>query len=129
MQWKSTVRDRPYKSAADTAATTASNDGSASRGYRSSQATVCRYNVSSRGHRPPLQDSALPPSACRWNDTVHAQILDHLAVVIEAMSRGKGRQEETSSRGSIVPDDRLYEVRAVQGRDSFVAECKGIFHI
>jgi hypothetical protein len=31
---------------------------------------------------------ALPllPTACRWNDAVHAQILDHLPGVIEGMS-------------------------------------------
>jgi len=32
-------------------------------------------------------------AACRWNDAVHTQILDHLTVVIEAMSCGKRCQE------------------------------------
>jgi hypothetical protein len=42
--------------------------------------------------------SALLPAPCRWNDTVHTQILDHLPVVIEAMSRGKRCQEEARGR-------------------------------
>ena len=33
-------------------------------------------------------------AACGWNDTVHAQILDHLSVVIEAMRCGKRCQEQ-----------------------------------
>jgi len=37
-------------------------------------------------------------AARRWHDPVHTQILDHLPVVIEAMSRGKRCQEEASSR-------------------------------
>jgi len=40
--------------------------------------------------------NALPllSAACRRHDPVHAQILDHLAVMIEAMSWGKGGQEQ-----------------------------------
>jgi hypothetical protein len=40
----------------------------------------------------------LLPAACRWNDTVHTQILDHLSVVIEAMSWGKRCQEQARGR-------------------------------
>jgi len=69
------------------------------------------------------------PAACRWNDTVHTQILDHLPVVIEAMSWGKRCQEEARGRPATARSNRFDEVRAVQGRDRFVTEGEGIFQI
>src|SRR5438552_524814 len=70
----------------------------------------------------------LLPAACRWNDTVHSQILDHLPVVIETMSCGKCCLEEAGGLSATPRSNRFDEVRAVQGRDRFVAECEGIFH-
>jgi len=45
------------------------------------------------------------------------------------MSRGKRCQEETGGLPATARGNRFDQVRVVQGRDSFVAECKGIFHI
>jgi hypothetical protein len=43
------------------------------------------------------------------------------------MSCGKRCQEEARGRPATTRGNRLDEVRAVQGRDRFVAECEGIF--
>src|ERR1700757_2883526 len=74
--------------------------------------------------------SALPllSATCRRNDTVHAQILDHLSVVIEAMRCGERCLEEAGSLSATPRSKRFDQVRAVQSRDRFVAECEGIFH-
>jgi len=76
-----------------------------------------------------LHHLRLLPAAGRRDDTVHAQILDHLSVVIEAMSWGKRRQEQARGRPATTRSNRFDEVRAGQGRDRFVAECEGIFQI
>jgi hypothetical protein len=43
------------------------------------------------------------------------------------MSCGKRCQEQARGRPATTRGNRLDEVRAVQGRDRFVAECEGIF--
>ena len=45
------------------------------------------------------------------------------------MSWGKGGQEQARGRPATTRSNRFDEVRAVQGRDRFVAECEGIFQI
>ena len=70
----------------------------------------------------------LLPAAGGWHDPVHAQILDHLPIVIEAMRCGKRCKEEPRGRPAATRGNRFDEVRAVQGRHRFVAECEGIFH-
>jgi len=45
------------------------------------------------------------------------------------MSCGKGCQEEARGGPATARGNRLDEVRAVQGRHRFVAECEGIFQI
>jgi hypothetical protein len=45
------------------------------------------------------------------------------------MSSGKRCQEEARGRPATARGNRFDEVRAVQGRDRFVAECEGIFQI
>src|SRR5204863_5347661 len=70
----------------------------------------------------------LLPATCRWNDTVHAKILDHLPLVIETMSCGKRCLEEAGGLPATPRSNRFDEVRALQGRDRFVAEREGIFH-
>ena len=70
----------------------------------------------------------LLPATCRWNDTVHAKILDHLPVVIETMSCGKRCLEEAGGLPATPRSNRFDEVRSLQGRDRFVAEREGIFH-
>src|SRR5438477_8033995 len=90
---------------------------------------------------PPLQRTRLPalvlrhlllygllPTAGGWHDPVHAQIFDHLPVVVEAMRGGKRCKEETRGGPAATRGNRFDEVRAVQGRHRFVAECEGIFH-
>ena len=62
--------------------------------------------VSARGYN-------LFSAACWWDDAVHAQILDHLAVVIEAMRRGKCRLEESRGLPATFRGNRFNEVRAV----------------
>src|SRR5206468_3750199 len=52
---------------------------------------------------------------------------DHLPVVIERVSWGKGSQEQPSSGGLVIPDDRLHKVRVVQRGYSLVAKSKRIF--
>ena len=64
----------------------------------------------SRPTLPPLQ---LSPAACRWNDTVHTQIFDHLPVVIERVSSGECCQEQASGRSATARANRLDKVRRV----------------
>ena len=59
-----------------------------------------------------LPQSSLAAARGR-DDTVHPEIFDDLAVVIEAMSRGKGGQEQTSGRPATTRGNRLDEVRRV----------------
>src|SRR5438552_11967422 len=68
-------------------------------------------------------------AARRWHDPVHPEIFDDLAVVIERVSWGKGGQEQTSSGGLVIPDDRLHQVRVVQRGSSLVAKCEGILQV
>src|SRR5262249_12724091 len=68
-------------------------------------------------------------TASRWNDTVHSQILDHLPVVIEAMSCGKRCLEEGRSGPATTRGNRLHKVRVVQRGYSLVAKGERIFHI
>src|SRR5207244_11817172 len=76
-------------------------------------------------------ETRLPQSslaaARRWDDPVHPEIFDDLAVVIERVSWGKGGQEQTSSGGLFIPDDRLHKVRVVQRAYNLVAKSKRIF--
>src|SRR5215469_12096306 len=73
--------------------------------------------------------SLLSPAACRWNDAVHPQILDHLAVVIERVSWSKGSEEQTRGLPATTRGNRLDEVRAVQSGDCFVTKGERIFQV
>src|SRR5438094_3178815 len=64
-----------------------------------------------------------------WDDAVHPEVFDQLTVMVERVSSGECCQEQTSSGGLVIPDDRLHKVRVVQRGYSLVAECKGIFQI
>src|SRR6266850_3382903 len=74
-----------------------------------------------------MPECTLLAAACRWHDPVYPEIFDDLSVVIEAMSWGKRCQEEARGRPATTRGNRFDEVRAVQGRYRFVAECEGIF--
>jgi len=80
--------------AADTAATTAR-----------------RFGLSS----PSSTLYSLFPAARRRNDAVHAQILDHLSVVIEAVSCGKRCLEEARGRPATTPLLRLGRGKQLRG--------------
>src|SRR5207237_2843173 len=81
-----------------------------------------------RPYPKPFCALSLLPAACRWNDTVHAQILDHLSVVIEAMSCGKSCLEKARGLPATLRGNRFDQVRAVQSRDCLMTECEGLVH-
>src|SRR5437763_16279726 len=62
-------------------------------------------------------------AAGRWNNPVHPNVFDHLPVVVEAMRGGKRCEEETRGWPAATRGNLFDEVRAVQGRHRFVAEC------
>src|SRR5438105_348790 len=69
-------------------------------------------------------------AAARGRDNpVHPEIFDQLTVMIERVSSGECCQEQASSRGLVIPDDRLHKVRVVQRGYRFMAKRKGILQV